>query len=114
MSEKKDNNDKIVYNDNKFSCIENYRSNFKYYKFNQAMQYIVNNKSYQLNGKQIYYKQNLRYLPLLIKIMNVNENGSRFSFKSNWKDYSTTDGIHWNQETTLKYVKLMLDTAGNL
>ena len=57
------NSDTVVVNSNPNSCSKTYRSNWKYYKFNIAMKWIITN-----NG----WKDNLTYEPLFTQIMEVN------------------------------------------
>ena len=87
----------VVSNNNSNSCEVNYRSNFKYYKFNKAIKSVIVNN----------YQSNLLFESLLVNIMNVNDEGKNFSFK--WEYYHTDDGIHWDSKTSELYLKAMLD-----
>lgn len=92
----------VVTNQNKNFCVAGYRSNFKYYEFNKAIKSVIENN----------YSSNLQYESLLIRIMNVNDEGKNFSFK--WDYYHTTDGIHWDAKTSQLYAKEMLDYSGDV
>ena len=93
--------DKVVVNENKNACTKGYRSNYKYYQFNKAMKSIVDSN----------YTNNLTYESLFIKIMETNNNQKNFTYKI---IYNTTDGVHWDKDTTIKYVDMMLDYSKNL
>ncbi len=94
--------DKVVTNNNANSCKKEYRSNVKYYTYNNAIGSIINSK----------YSTNLKYISLFEDIMITNPDGTNYSFK--YKDYKTTDGIHWDESTTRYYVKLMFDKTSAL
>jgi len=79
-------------------CSANYRSNYKYYKFNAAMKSIVEGANYA----------NLKYVPLFRDIMDTSDD-THYTFKSGWTSYSTTDGMHWNNDTAVKYLNAMLN-----
>lgn len=94
----------VVANSNSNRCKKNYRSNYKYYQFNKAMMSIVNSNN----------NPYLNYLPLFVEIMDTS-NSNQYTFKSGWTDYSTVaDGIHWTNETALKYFNFMLSKNGGL
>lgn len=86
----------VVSNSNQKRCDKDYRSNYKYYQFNKAMMSIVRDHS------------NVRYLPLFSQIMDTS-NSNSYDFKDGWSDYGTTDGVHWNVPTTIKYTTAMLN-----
>ena len=86
----------VVVNTNKNACVANYRSNIKYHTFNQTTKAILNSYS------------DLEYVETFMKIMDVS--GS-YSFKVS---YNTTDGVHWDADTTRMYVRFMLEDNGNL
>ena len=90
------NNTKIVTNEDNNSCTKSYRSNYKYYKFNIAMKNIVESS----------YSNNLKYEPIFVQIMDT-KHGKKvnFSYKIT---YNTTDGMHWDSNTTRTYVDIML------
>lgn len=94
-------NNYVVYNESSYSCNTQYRSNWKYYVFNNAIEEIINSK----------YSESLNYISLFSNIMETNNNGKNFSFKTT---YNTTDGIHWDEETTINYVDMMLKYSGKL
>ena len=94
-------NKKVVTNENKNACTKEYRSNYKYFQFNKAMKSIVDSN----------YTANLTYEPIFMKIMETNNNRKNFTYKI---IYNTTDGIHWDKDTTSKYVDMMLDYSKNL
>ena len=96
------NNTKIVTNEDSNSCTKSYRSNYKYYKFNLAMKSIVESS----------YSNNLKYEPLFIQIMDTKQGKKvNFSYKIT---YNTTDGIHWNSNTTNTYVNMLLGYINEL
>ena len=94
-------NKKVVTNENKNACTKEYRSNYKYFQFNKTMKSIVDSN----------YTANLTYEPIFMKIMETNNNRKNFTYKI---IYNTTDGIHWDKDTTSKYVDMMLDYSKNL
>lgn len=91
----------VVTNQNKDACTKGYRSNWKYFQFNKAMKSIVDSN----------YSTNLKYESLFIKIMETNNNKQNFTYKI---IYNTTDGVHWDKDTTIRYVDMMLNYSGNL
>lgn len=96
------NNTKIVTNEDSNSCTKSYRSNYKYYKFNMAMKSIVESS----------YSNNLKYEPIFIQIMDTKQGKKvNFSYKIT---YNTTDGMHWDSNTTNTYVNMMLDYINEL
>ena len=96
------NNTKIVTNEDSNSCTKSYRSNYKYYKFNLAMKSIVESS----------YSNNLKYEPLFIQIMDTKQGKKvNFSYKIT---YNTTDGMHWDSNTTNTYVNMMLGYISEL
>lgn len=94
-------NNKVVTNENKNACAKEYRSNYKYYQFNNTIKSLIESN----------YKDNLIYEPLFNKIMDTKNNRKNYTYKI---IYNTTDGIHWDKDTTLKYVDMMLDYSKNL
>ena len=96
------NNTKIVTNEDSNSCTKSYRSNYKYYKFNLAMKSIVESS----------YSNNLKYEPIFIQIMDTKQGKKvNFSYKIT---YNTTDGMHWDSNTTNAYVNMMLGYISEL
>ena len=96
------NNTKIVTNEDSNSCTKSYRSNYKYYKFNLAMKSIVESS----------YSNNLKYEPIFIQIMDTKQGKKvNFSYKIT---YNTTDGMHWDSNTTNTYVNMMLGYISEL
>ena len=96
------NNTKIVTNEDSNSCTKSYRSNYKYYKFNLAMKSIVESS----------YSNNLKYEPLFIQIMDTKQGKKvNFSYKIT---YNTTDGMHWDSNTTNTYVNMLLGYINEL
>ena len=93
--------DKVVNNENKQACTKEYKSNWKYNQFNKAMKKIIESN----------YSENLKFESLFVKIMEINDVKKEFNFKST---YNTTDGIHWDKETTKKYVDMMLNYSEEL
>ena len=93
--------DDIVKNENKLACTKEYKSNWKNHQFNKVMKKIV----------ETNYSENLKFESLFVKIMEVNDVQKEFNFKST---YNTTDGIHWDKETTKKYVDMMLNYSEEL
>ena len=98
----RENNTKIVTNEDNNSCTKSYRSNYKYYKFNIAMKNIVESS----------YSNNLKYEPIFVQIMDT-KHGKKvnFSYKIT---YNTTDGMHWDSNTTRTYVDIMLGYISEL
>lgn len=101
--EKEEGNKYIVSNSNSNRCTEKYRSNYKYYQFNKAMKSIVEGT----------YATNLGYVPLFIDIMDTS-NDDKYTLKPGWTDYKTTDGMHWNNSTAVKYFNAMLNKNSSL
>lgn len=96
------NNTKIVTNEDSNSCTKSYRSNYKYYKFNLAMKSVVESS----------YSNNLKYEPLFIQIMDTKQGKKvNFSYKIT---YNTTDGMHWDSNTTNTYVNMLLGYINEL
>lgn len=93
--------DDIVKNENKLACTKDYKSNWKNHQFNKVMKKLV----------ETNYSENLKFESLFVKIMEVNDVQKEFNFKST---YNTTDGIHWDKETTKKYVDMMLNYSEEL
>lgn len=91
----------LVTNENSNACTKNYRSNWKYFKFNKTIKSIVESS----------YGSNLKYLSLFSRIMETNNDKKNFSFKIT---YNTTDGMHWDSSTTVTYVNMMLGYTGEL
>lgn len=85
-------------------CKKEYRSNYKYYQFNKAMNHDVSALNYA----------NLQYLGLFHEIMDTS-NDEKYTRKAGWTDYETVeDGIHWNNATAKKYFNFMLGKNGSL
>ena len=94
-------NNKVVTNENKNACAKEFRSNYKYYQFNNTIKSLIESN----------YKDSLIYEPLFNKIMDTKNNRKNYTYKI---IYNTTDGIHWDKDTTSKYVDMMLDYSKNL
>lgn len=94
-------NKKIVSNKNKNACKKGYQSNWKYYQFNLAMKSAIDLK----------YTDNLEFISLFTKIMEVSNKQENFKFKTT---YNTTNGIIWDEDTTQKYVDMMLSYSDDL
>ena len=92
---------KIVSNKNKNACKKGYQSNWKYYQFNLALKTVIDLK----------YTDNLDYISLFTKIMEVSNKQENFKFKTT---YNTTDGNLWDETTTQKYVDMMLSYTDDL
>ena len=115
-------NSTVVYNNNENACTSKYRSNYKYYVFNETMKYLIND----LNPKYKKYE----YISVFEDIMNlkgatvnVNKpstiNPTAFSYKKIKDDngefrYTTDDGIHWDNRTTRAYLRMILDKVSGL
>ena len=96
------NNTKIVTNEDANSCTKSYRSNYKYYKFNRVMKSIVESS----------YSNNLKYESIFVQIMDTKQGKKEnFSYKIT---YNTTDGMHWDSNTTNTYVNMMLGYVNEL
>lgn len=91
----------VVTNENKNACKAKYRSNWKYYLFNKTIKEMIKSQN----------NSNLEYVETFSKIVEPNNNKKNFSFK---QKYNTVDGVHWNEETTKKYVNTMLDSIKGL
>ena len=92
-----------VVNNNKNACSKGYRSNEKYYRFNAVFKDLVEKKDPSKNV--------LFYEPLFIQVMKIKNTASNYSYKV---DYCTTDGVHWDQYTTIDWVNRMLNYSGRL
>lgn len=92
--------DKVVKNSNKHACDKNYRSNKKYYKFNQTMSSLVSSQP------------NITYVETFTQIMDIqgNVNGT-YKYKIT---YNTDDGVHWDEKTTKSYVKIMFNSVNGI
>ena len=90
------NSSYVVTNENTNACKVDYRSNRKYYQFNKTVESIINES----------YATSLNYEYLFEYIMTVNDEGNNYSYNVT---YNTTDGIHWDKDTTIYYVNLMFD-----
>lgn len=93
----KNKNTKVVANANNNRCKIGYRSNFKYNLYNSVMHTFVNGKA------------NVFFINTFNTIMN-----SKLEFASSWKDYKTTDGIHWDKSTAKKYFTLWMNMSGQI
>jgi hypothetical protein len=93
------NSSTVVVNENKYACSTKYRSNRKYYHFNQAVKTIM--KDYL----------EIKYIETFTDIMTINDPNKNYSYKIT---YNTDDGVHWDETTTKMYVKLMLDKISEL
>lgn len=92
---------KVVTNQDSNSCTAGYRSNYKYYLFNKAIEVNLQN-----------YTNNLMYESILPRIMKVNDEGKNFSYI--WNYYHTVDGIHWDSKTSKLYLQEMLNYSNEL
>lgn len=93
--------DVVVTNENSNACAREYRSNWKYFQFNKAMNSLVKSN----------YSTNLKYESVFVQIMETNTKKKNFSYKMT---YNTTDGVHWDEATTKKYIDLMLGYTNDL
>ena len=91
----------VVTNENKYSCNYTYRSNWKYYLFNNTIEDLINES----------YSNDLVYISLFENIMETNDQMKNFTYKIT---YNTIDGVHWDKETTNTYVNMMLNHSGKL
>ena len=92
----------IVLNNDKNACSDQYRSNYKYYKFSNVIEKLIEKKNTDM----------LKFEPLFKQVMNVPSEGIvEYTFKIN---YNTTDGMHWDSDTTNTYVNMMLNYYGEL
>ena len=57
------------------------------------------------------YTDNLEFISLFTKIMEVSNKQENFKFKTT---YNTTNGIIWDEDTTQKYVDMMLSYSDDL
>ncbi len=93
----------VVNNNNSNACAKGYRSNEKYYKFNISTKIIVE--------KIDKNKDVLTYEPLFVQVMKIDDKNSNYSYK---ETYNTTDGVHWDESTTIKWVDRMINYSGRL
>ena len=91
----------VVVNENKNSCAKGYRSNRKYYYFNQNIELLTS----QLNPKYV------RYIDTFSEIMMVADPDKNYTYKIT---YDTSDGVHWNSPTTQMYVNMMFNLTNDL
>lgn len=84
------------------SCAAGYRSNFKYSLIN-----------YYLN-KYIGNTPNVKFVNMFNKIVHLNGDNVVDGLNSGWKDYKTTDGIHWDNNTASKYFKTWMGMNNQL
>lgn len=92
-------NSKTVSNSNSNYCSRGYRSNWKYNVYNNKVKNMLKNNS------------NLIYVDTFNEIMDktgATLTNRAYSYKVN---YHTDDGVHWREDTTLYYLKLMLDKS---
>lgn len=110
---------KVVYNNNENACAKGYRSNYKYYVFNETMKYLI--KTTKPDYKYISVFEDI--MNLKGATVNVNKpstiNPTAFSYRRIVDDngefrYTTVDGIHWNARTTRTYLRMILDKVSEL
>lgn len=92
-----------VVNNHINACSKGFRSNEKYHRFNSVFKDLVEEKNPS--------KDVLLYEPLFIEVMKIKTTASNYSYKV---DYCTTDGVHWDQYTTIDWVNRMLKYSGRL
>ena len=89
----------VVENTDPNACAKNYRSNVKYYTFNKVTRALLNDYP------------DLKYVETFTKIVSINEQGRNYPYKI---DYNTKDSIHWDENTTKKYMTIMLESNQDL
>ena len=88
----------IVYSTNAKACDAGYRSGWKYYLSNERMKSILKNNS------------NLTFVDNFSNFIVVaDKNKKTFTWL---RSYTTTDGLHWDQKTTIDYMTKLLEEAG--
>ena len=109
----------VVNNTDENACASKYRSNYKYYVFNETIKYLINEA-----------KPDYKYISVFEDIMDLNGakikvgnpstiNPIAFSYKKMVDDdgefsYTTDDGIHWDSRTTRTYLRMILDKVSGL
>ena len=84
------------------SCAAGYRSNFKYSLINYYLNKYIGNTS------------NVKFVNMFNKIVHLNGNNVVDGLNSGWKDYKTTDGVHWDNNTASKYFKTWMGMNNQL
>ena len=88
----------IVYSTNEKACSRGYRSGWKYYLSNERMKSVLKNYS------------NLTFVDNFSNFIIVaDKNKKTFTWLRN---YTTDDGLHWDQATTIDYMTHLLEEAG--
>ena len=90
-------NASVAKNNGSKKCDSSYRSNYKYKLYNDTME------SLSAMHPDIFY------LETFDAIVDAS-----FNFTPDWSDYSTTDGIHFNNSTAKKYFKFWMGQSGSL
>ena len=84
-----------VKNNDPTHCNAGRRSNFKYYTVNTTYKKYVKSSEYP----------NISFVDTFTGIVDTSGDKAKWTFKSDWKSYSTVDGIHWDDKTAEKYFK---------
>ncbi len=87
------------------SCERGYRSNYKYTLINYYLNRYVANK-----GNNAHVK----FVNMFNRIAHFNSNNIVDGPNADWKDYRTTDGVHWDNNTAGKYFRTWMGLNGNL
>lgn len=89
---------KIVYSTSSNACASGYRSSWKYYLSNEKIQSILVNYS------------NLTFIDNFSKyLILVDKEAKDFDWL---RTYTTADGLHWDEATTIDYMTLAFNGAG--
>lgn len=93
---------KIVYSNDENACSSGYRSAWKYYLSNNRMKSIIATGNYN----------NIKFVDNWSNFLKIVSEEER-TFK--WlRDFTTPsdDPLHWDKDTTIRYMQLAFDTAG--
>lgn len=98
----------LTYSTNKEACQSGYRSGYKYWLSNKKMSSILESDDYK----------NLKFIDNFSNIIILkSEKTKEFTWKKNSrrvsydKFFKTTDGLHWDENTTKFYMQLAFDTV---
>ena len=84
----------MVYNSNSNACSAKYRSNLKYNTVNKKIKNVIKSGNYA----------GISFVNTFDDIVDTsNSNPAKWSYKTDWSSYSTSDGIHWDNNTAKKY-----------
>ena len=81
------------------TCTAGYASNYKTNLYNNKIKNTITSSGYS----------NITYIDTFHDILNVTTTNTPWSFKSNWSTYNTTDGLHWDKATAIKYFNYLMN-----